>query len=172
MFGNTGKIIEVDLSAGTIEQKNLPEEYYRKYIGGSGLAALFWDEETYPPTAAEACRLMNGPFAGLKMSGASRNSAAGRSPLTGVWGDSSCGGYFAPELRYAGFDGIVITGKAAAPTLLVIQDDTATLVDAAAYWTKGVESVNTELKAKYGKDARTVLIGPAGETRQVCQYHE
>ena len=167
MFGNTGKIIEVDLSAGTIEKKNLPEEYYTKYIGGSGLAAkLFWDRGNFKtdPLAPEAMLVfMNGPFAGLKMSGASRNSVAGRSPLTGVWGDSSCGGYFAPELRYAGYDGIVITGKANAPSLLLLEDEKVSLVDAGAWWGKGIETVNVELKAKYGKDARTVLIGPAGE---------
>ncbi len=167
MFGNTGKIIEVDLSAGTIEKKNLPQDDYTKYIGGSGLAAkLFWDRGDFKaePLAPEAMLVyMNGPFAGLKMSGASRNSVAGRSPLTGVWGDSSCGGYFAPELRYAGYDGIVITGKAKAPSLLLIEDDKVSLVDAGAWWGKGIETVNVELKAKYGKDARTVLIGPAGE---------
>jgi aldehyde:ferredoxin oxidoreductase len=167
MFGNTGKIIEVDLSAGTIDTKNLPEEHYTKYIGGSGLAAkLFWDRGNYTadPLSPEAMLVfMNGPFAGLKMSGASRNSVAGRSPLTGVWGDSSCGGYFAPELRYAGYDGIVITGKAAAPSLLVIEDDKVSLVDAGAWWGKGIESVNADLKGKYGKNCRTVVIGPAGE---------
>ncbi len=167
MFGNTGKIIEVNLTTGAVERKTLPEEYYKKYIGGSGLAAkLFWDRANYTtdPLAPEAMLVfMNGPFAGLKMSGASRNSVAGRSPLTGVWGDSSCGGYFAPELRYAGLDGIVITGKAAAPTLIIIQDDKVTLEAAAPYWGKGIESVNTELKAQYGKDARTLLIGQAGE---------
>ena len=167
MFGNTGKVIEVDLSAGTIGKKTLPEEYYKKYIGGSGLAAkLFWDRGNFDtePLAPEAMLVfMNGPFAGLKMSGASRNSVAGRSPLTGAWGDSSCGGYFAPELRYAGYDGIVITGKAEAPSLLVIEDDNVSLVDAAPYWGKGIESVNDGLKEKYGKNCRTVVIGPAGE---------
>ena len=105
MFGNTGKIVEVNLTTGAVERKTLPEEYYKKYIGGSGLAAkLFWDrgDFTSDPLAPEATlTFMNGPFAGLKMAGASRNSVTGRSPLTGVWGDSSCGGYFAPELRYA-----------------------------------------------------------------------
>jgi len=167
MFGNTGKIIEVNLTTGAVEHKNLPEEYYKKYIGGSGLAAkLFWDRGNFSadPLAPEAMLVfMNGPCAGLKMSGASRNSVAGRSPLTGVWGDSSCGGYFAPELRYSGYDGIIITGKAADPTLLVIQGDKVALEAAAAYWGKGIETVNAELKAAYGKDARTILIGPAGE---------
>jgi aldehyde:ferredoxin oxidoreductase len=167
MFGNTGRVIEVDLSAGTIEKKTLAEGLYKKYIGGSGLAAkLFWDRGNFTadPLSPEAMLIfMNGPFAGLKMSGASRNSVAGRSPLTGSWGDSSCGGYFAPELRYAGYDGIVITGKAANPSLILIVDDDVKIVDAAALWGKGIETANAELKGTYGKAARTVLIGPAGE---------
>ena len=167
MFGNTGNIIEVDLSTGKIEKKTLPEEVYKKYIGGSGLAAkIFWDRGNFTadPLAPEAMLVfMNGPFAGLKMSGASRNSVAGRSPLTGSWGDSSCGGYFAPELRYAGYDGIIITGKAKSPSLILIADDKVSIDDSTPWWGKGIEAVNVELKKKYGKDARTVLIGPAGE---------
>ncbi len=127
MHGNTGKILNVNLSDGEIRITTLPEEYYRKYIGGSGLAAkLFWEQGDFDadPLSPEAMLIfMNGPFAGLKLSGASRNSVAGRSPLTGCWGDSSCGGYFAPELRYAGYDGIIITGKAPNPSMLVIEDD-------------------------------------------------
>ena len=106
---------------------------------------------------------MNGPFAGLKLSGASRNSVAGRSPLTGCWGDSSCGGYFAPELRYAGYDGIVITGKAPGPSMLLLEDDQAHVLDAAEYWGKGIEEVTRLIKARYGRSYRTLVIGPAGE---------
>jgi len=111
MKGNTGKVINVDLTAGSSNVETLPEEYYRQYIGGSGLAAkIFWERGRFDidPLAPEAMLIfMNGPFAGLRLSGASRNSVAGCSPLTGHWGDSSGGGYFAPELRYAGFDGVI-----------------------------------------------------------------
>ncbi|MBW1899367.1 MAG: aldehyde:ferredoxin oxidoreductase, partial [Deltaproteobacteria bacterium] len=116
MKGNTGKIITIDLSTEKIEIADLPEEYYKKYIGGSGLAAkYFWEKADFsaePLSEGAMLLFMNGPFAGLRLSGASRSCVAGRSPLTGNWGDSSCGGYFAPELRYAGYDGIAITGKA------------------------------------------------------------
>ncbi len=108
---------------------------------------------------------MNRPFAGLKLSGASRFSVAGRSPLTGNWGDSSCGGYFAPELRYAGFDGIVLTGKAESPVLLIIEDDAIRLESAAAYRGKGIGDVNRSLKDRFGKSWRTLVIGPAGENQ-------
>ena len=167
MHGNTGKILRVDLSTGEIRTSTLPEEYYRKYIGGSGLAAkVFWEEGDFnaDPLSPEAMLIfMNGPFAGLKLSGASRNSVAGRSPLTGCWGDSSCGGYFAPELRYAGYDGIVITGKAPRPSMLLLEDDQTRVLDAAEYWGKGIEEATRLIKARYGKSYRTLVIGPAGE---------
>jgi aldehyde:ferredoxin oxidoreductase len=167
MKANTGKILRVDLSAGKAEVEKLPGEYYRKYIGGSGLAAkYFWEKGSFDAGALspEAMLIfMNGPFAGLKLSGASRNSVAGRSPLTGHWADSSCGGFFAPELRYAGFDGIVITGKSPGPSILLVEDEKVTVADGAEYWGKGVEQVNKDLKKKFGKNHRTLVIGPAGE---------
>lgn len=167
MKGNTGKIINVNLSTAHIEEESLPEEYYKNYIGGSGLAAkLFWERGDFAadPLSSEAMLIfMNGPFAGLKLSGASRGSVAGCSPLTGHWGDSSCGGYFAPELRYAGYDGIIITGKSPIPVLMLIEDNNIRMVDASVYWSKGIDEVNRSLKEVYGKNARTMVIGPAGE---------
>jgi aldehyde:ferredoxin oxidoreductase len=167
MKGNTGKVINVDLTSGSVRIETLPEEYYKQYIGGSGLAAkIFWERGRFDidPLAPEAMLLfMNGPFAGLRISGASRNSVAGCSPLTGHWGDSSCGGYFAPELRYAGYDGLIITGKSANPAYLLVRDDSIEIVDAGDYWGKGTEEVTAALKAKLGKDHRTLVIGPAAE---------
>jgi aldehyde:ferredoxin oxidoreductase len=167
MKANTGKIIDVDLSRGSITIDELPEEYYTKYIGGSGLAAkIFWERGNFDadPLSPEAMLLFtNGPFAGLKLSGVSRHSTAGRSPLTGGWGDSSCGGYFAPELRYAGYDGLVITGKSEKPSLLLIEDDKVKILDASEYWGKGATDVNGALKERFGKAYRTLVIGPAGE---------
>jgi aldehyde:ferredoxin oxidoreductase len=167
MKANTGKIIRVDLTAGAVSIEMMPEDNYRKYVGGSGLAAkYFWDKGDFNADALspEAMLIfMNGPFAGLKLSGASRNSLAGRSPLTGHWADSSCGGFFAPELRFAGYDGIVLTGKSPKPSVLLIEDDKISIVDGSEYWGKGIEEVNKGLKNKYGKNYRTVVIGPAGE---------
>ncbi|TAL39302.1 MAG: hypothetical protein EPN93_01835 [Spirochaetes bacterium] len=167
MKANTGKIIRADLTSGKVTIETLPEDYYLKFIGGSGLAAkYFWEKGDFKADAlsSEAMLIfMNGPFAGLKLSGASRNSVAGRSPLTGHWADSSCGGYFAPELRFAGYDGLVITGKASTPSILLIEDDTISILDGSAYWGKGIDQVNRDLKEKYGKTYRTLVIGPAGE---------
>ncbi|NPU85648.1 MAG: aldehyde ferredoxin oxidoreductase family protein [Syntrophaceae bacterium] len=167
MKGNTGKILNVDLTAGKTEIEALPEAWYRQYIGGSGLAAkLFMERGRFdldPLDPSAMLIFMNGPFAGLRLSGASRNSVAGCSPLTGHWGDSSCGGYFAPELRYCGLDGIVITGRTEKPSLLLVEDDRAQVLDASDLWGKGTEEVTRLLKERYGKNARTLVIGPAAE---------
>lgn len=167
MHGNTGKIININLSSGAIDVETLPEEWYRLYIGGSGLAAKIFQKRgnfSIDPLAPEAMLIfMNGPFAGLKLSGASRMSVAGCSPLTGHWGDSSCGGYFAPELRYCGFDGIVVTGRAETPSLIRIEGDTVELIPAREYGGLGTEETTRLLKERFGKGCRTMTIGPAGE---------
>jgi len=167
MNANTGKIIHVNLTAGHASIETLPEEWYRLYIGGSGLAAKIFQERgnfSIDPLDPEAMLIfMNGPFAGLKLSGASRGSVAGCSPLTGHWGDSSCGGSFAPELRYCGFDGIVVTGRAESPALIHIEGDKIELLSAEAYWRLGTEETTRLLKGRFGKASRTMTIGPAGE---------
>src|SRR5208337_3185352 len=167
MQGNTGNVIEVDLTERSVKVGSPPGGWYPGYIGGSGLAArLFWEMGDFDadPLSPEAMLIfMNGPFAGLKLSGTSRMSVGGRSPLTGNWGDSSCGGYFAPELRYAGYDGIVLRGRTAAPSLLLIEDGRIEIMDAASYWGKGIEEVNSGLKERFGKNHRTLVTGPAGE---------
>ena len=111
MKGNTGRFLRLDLSEGSIVPLDPPFDCYRKFIGGAGLAAKLFSEygnlEADPLAPDSLLIFALGPFAGLRLSGASRFSVAARSPLTGHWADSSCGGNFAPELRYAGFDGML-----------------------------------------------------------------
>ena len=129
-------------------------------------AKYFWEHGDFnaDPLAPEAMlMIMNGPLAGLKLSGASRCSIAGRSPLTGHWADSSCGGYFAPELRYAGYDGLIFTGRSDRPCLVLIEDEHVQILDASEYWGHGVEYVNRALKERFSPAFRNLVIGPAGE---------
>ncbi len=167
MYGNTGNIAIVDLSAGTVENLGLAADTYRRFIGGSGLAAkLFFDRADFsaePLDPGALLMFLNGPLAGVKLSGASRMTAAARSPLTGAFADSSCGGYFAPAMRYAGLDGVVITGKSARPAVLVLRDGTAAVEDADGLWGKGIIECVPALAERYGKKARNLVIGPAGE---------
>jgi len=95
MFGNSGKVLEVDLSSGQIETLELEEDIYKKYIGGAGLAAkLLFDRGNLDADPLDPDALLifaTGPMAGTGMYGTSRFSVGARSPLTGIWGQASCG---------------------------------------------------------------------------------
>ncbi|HSV95897.1 MAG TPA: aldehyde ferredoxin oxidoreductase family protein [Spirochaetota bacterium] len=178
MYANTGKIAKVDLTARKVEDMRLSEEVYRAFIGGSGLAAkLFMDmaDMSADALSPEAPLIfMNGPLAGVRLSGASRMSAAARSPLTGGFADSSCGGYFAPALRYAGYDGMIITGKAERPSMLLISGGAVSIADAGELWGGGIAEATAVLRERYGMRSRSLVIGPAGENLVplACVMHE
>jgi aldehyde:ferredoxin oxidoreductase len=167
MNGNTGRIADIDLTTGMVKILQLPEEAYRRFIGGSGLAAkVFWDRADFAADALspEALLiLMNGPLTGIKLSGASRMNATARSPLTGGIAESSCGGYFPPALRLAGFDGLVISGRAKNPSCLLIDKGTVTIEAAGPLWGKGILECTADLQKTYGKKSTSLVIGPAGE---------
>lgn len=178
MFANTGRIAKVDLTSGRLDDIHLPEETYRAFIGGSGLAAkLFMDTADMSAgalTPEAPLIFMNGPLAGVKLSGASRMSAAARSPLTGAFADSSCGGYFAPALRYAGYDGMIITGKAERPSMLLISGGAVSIVEAGTLWGNGIIGTTAAVRERFGARARSLVIGPAGENLVpfACIMHE
>ena len=167
MFGNTGKVLEVDLSSGQIETLELEEDIYKKYIGGVGLAAkLLFDRGNLDADPLDPDTLLifaTGPMAGTGMYGTSRFSVGARSPLTGIWGQASCGGNFGPELSRCGYDAVIFKGKADKPVSLVIGDETAEIVDAGDLWGKDVYETTDILKEKYGKQEKILAIGPAAE---------
>ncbi|HPC86190.1 MAG TPA: aldehyde ferredoxin oxidoreductase family protein [Smithellaceae bacterium] len=167
MKGNTGRIADINLSTGNVSTLQLPEETYRRYIGGSGLAArIFWDRADFSadPLSPEAILiLMNGPLTGVKLSGVSRMNATARSPLTGGIAESSCGGYFPPALRLAGFDGLILSGRAARPSVLLIENESVSVRDAGNLWGMGILECTRELHKTYGKKSTSLIIGPAGE---------
>lgn len=167
MKGNTGKIAVINLTTGAVENLQLPEDTYRRFIGGSGLAAkLFWDRADFSaePLSPEALLIfMNGPLTGIKLSGVSRMNATARSPLTGGLAESSCGGYFPPALRLAGYDGLMITGKAKNPSYLLIDQGTVTIEAAGPLWGKGILECTEDLQKIYSKKSTSLVIGPAGE---------
>jgi aldehyde:ferredoxin oxidoreductase len=167
MYGNAGIFLEVDLSTGQTEEIAVEEELYRLYIGGAGLAAkLLFDRgdlEAEPLDPESLLIFAAGPFADTGMYGTSRFSVCGRSPLTGVWGQSSCGGNFGPEMRRCGYDGIIFKGKAEKPVCLLLGNNSAELVDASDLWGKDVYEVTDALKEKYTKRHKVCTIGPASE---------
>ncbi len=173
-----GKILNVNVSTGTITPEHLPDQMYKDYLGGYGLGVrLLWDRI---PAGADALGpdnilgLMPGVMTGTPIFG-NRFQAVCKSPLHGGWGDANCGGDFGPYLKFAGWDGILISGMARKPVYILIDDDKVSIEDAAAYW--GVDAITAEkqFKEKYGKKTSVALIGPASEKLSlitgICNDH-
>jgi aldehyde:ferredoxin oxidoreductase len=168
MNGYMGTILCVDLSAGEVWDEPLDEAYARDFVGGSGLAARMVldrvDEHTDPLGPDNPFVLMTGPLVGTAMPSAGRCSVCALSPLTGIWGEANTGGFIGPELRFAGYDGIVITGRAPSPTWLSVVEGRAELHDAAELW--GADTYETQEQVRLALSepkARVACIGTAGE---------
>ena len=118
-YGYHGKILHVDLTTRKLEVEEPDETFYRKYMGGSAMGAYFLIKHTPPgadPMGPEnTLSLMVGVVTGAPFSGQSRVTATAKSPETGLIGDSQAGGFWPAELKAAGFDGVVIHGKAERP---------------------------------------------------------
>jgi len=164
--GYAGRFLRVDLTEGRCSPFTVADALLRKFIGGSSLGAkLFLDG--FPlradPLAPESpLMVMTGPMVGSGFPGSSRFAVCAKSPLTGIWGESACGGTFGPELKKAGYDGIVITGRAEKPVVLSIAEGEAKLIDASGLWGKDVYETTDLLKAA-DKRVKVLAIGPAGE---------
>lgn len=168
MDGYTGKILHVDLTAGTIEVEQPPETFYRTYLGGSLMGAYYLLKHT--PAGADplgpenTLSLIIGPVTGSAISGQSRVSATAKSPLTGLLAESTSGGFWPAELRFAGFDGIVIHGKAEKPVYLWVHDGEFELRDAAHLWGKFTANVEDAIREELNDRRIQVLqCGPAAE---------
>ena len=164
--GYIGKILWVNLTDGTFKEEDLPEEIYRQYLGGIGLAAKLIYENVPPKTDALSPESVFGFFPGLLTGTVApltgRFMVAGKSPLTKTWGDSNCGGYFGPEIKKCGYDAILIKGMAESPKYITIIEDNNQILDASDLW--GLDAVQTEdkLKEKYGR-VQIASIGQSGE---------
>ncbi|MBC7251711.1 MAG: aldehyde ferredoxin oxidoreductase family protein [Anaerolineae bacterium] len=163
----TGKLLRVDLSTGTWTVQEISEEMVRGYLLGSGLAAkLFYDEMDPQRDAldpASPLYFMSGLLTGTLAPTGCRSSVCGRSPLTGIWNESNVGGYWGAELRFAGFDGIVVTGRAPQPVYLWIHDGTVELRPADDLWGKDCFQVRELLRSATDPRAEIACVGPAGE---------
>jgi aldehyde:ferredoxin oxidoreductase len=170
MNGYCGKLLYVNLTDGRLEERPLAEETARLYMGGCTLAArLLIDmkaHEADPLGPDNAFVVMTGPLVGTSMPGSGRFEIAARSPLTGGFGVSSAGGHFGPELKFAGFDGIVVTGASPEPVYLWIKDGKPELLPAAPLWGKTASETRAAIAAERNeKGCRTICIGPAGENK-------
>jgi len=170
MKGYAGKILHVDLTGGKLWTEEPDEAIYRKYLGGSCLGAYYVLKDMDPKAEAlsehNVISINISPTAGAIVAGSSRVSVTAKSPLTGMIGAAESGGYAGAELRFAGYDGIVITGKAAVPKYLAITPDGPQLKDAGDIW--GMVTGDAQDRMRKEIDApngRSILIGPAGENK-------
>jgi len=165
--GYMGRILTVDLSKGEFREEAIPDEIYEKYLSGLGLAAfLLYDripKGADPLGPENILGFVSGLLTGTGSLFAGRWMVAGKSPLTGTWGDANCGGSFSPAIKRCGYDGIFFEGASDRPVYLYVDSRKAELKDASHLW--GKDTVETEelLQEKYGPGARIAVIGPAGE---------
>ena len=167
-YGSTAKVLRVNLTTRKIEVEELSEAFYRLYPGGKALAGYFMLKEipphTEPLSPENVLVIANGLLTGSPVSTATRYVVSARSPLTGGYGESEAGGFWGPELKMAGFEAIIITGKAAEPAYLWMQDGQAELRSAKHLWGRTPVDVQNDIRAELGDDkVRVLQIGPAGE---------
>ncbi len=167
-YGYHGKILHVDLTAGKLNIEEPGAKFYRKYMGGSAMGAYSLLKHTPPGTAPLAPKntlsLMASVVTGAPFSGQSRVTATAKSPITDLVGDSQGGGSWPAELKFAGFDGIVIRGKAEKPVYLWINNGEAELRDASHLWGKFTAEVEDVLFDELDdKRIQVLQCGPAGE---------
>lgn len=175
MGGYNCKILRVNLSQSSVASEPLTYEFARKYIGGAGFIAYFLWKEMKPKTDALSPEnkliFALGPVTGLSLPGASRYCVGAKSPLTGGIAKSESGGFWMADLKRAGFDAIVIEGKAQEPVYLWINDGKAEIKDAGHLWGKDTKETQQALRDELGdQGVKVASIGPAGEkmVRYAC----
>jgi len=162
-----GRFLNINLSSRQVDIVPVSEDQARALFLGSGLAASLYYEQMRPDVApldpASPVYIFTGLFTGTILPTGCKFNVCGRSPLTGVWNESTGGGYWGPELRFAGYDGIAITGRADAPVYVWITKSGAEIRDARDLW--GLDSYETveRIRERTDPKARTIAIGPAGE---------
>ena len=164
----TAKLLHADLTTRQTRVEEVPELTLRKYLGGGAMAEHILLRELQPgvdPFGPDNILVfMTSVINGLSLSGTNRYTAAAKSPLTGGYGESEAGGWWGPELRAAGWDGVVVHGKADTPTYLWIKDDRIEFRDAGAYWGQLSGEVQDGLEAELGdKRIRVLQCGVSGE---------
>jgi len=167
-YGHNGKILRVNLSKGEISIEEPDEAIYRKYLGGGALAAYYLlrglEPGVEPVSPDNIIVFMTGLIAGTNISGNSRYTVAAKSPLTNGYGESEAGGWWGPELKFAGFDGIIVKGKSEKPVYLWIHDGEVEIRDASQYWGVLSGEVQDGILEELGDPRIRVLqTGVAGE---------
>ncbi len=167
-FGYTGSILHVDLTKHELTIEKPPVEFYRTYMGGGAMGLYYILKEMKagidPLSPENILTFMDSIVTGVPVPGQSRIAVNAKSPTSGAIGDSQAGGFFPAELKFAGFDGIVIRGKSPKPVYLWLHNGEAELRDAAHLWGKSTRVVDAMLKEEVGDaKAQVAQVGPAAE---------
>lgn len=176
--GYYGKLLEVNLSTGKIEKTRIPDSDIQNFLGGRGLGAkILYDRlkpGTDPLSPENILMFLTGPFVGYPIPSSSRTCVVTKSPRTSpvekIYEHSSTlsyanmGGFFGPELKYAGYDGLLVTGKSDKPVYILIEDENVSIEDASEYWGMKTDEFDKIFHSRLGKDRyESCYIGPAGE---------
>ena len=166
--GWTGTILRVNLTRGTIKKEALREDWAREYVGGRGLGARYLWEESDPTvdpfSPKNKLLFVTGPLTGTNASCGARYMVVTKGALTGAITTSNSGGHWGPELKCAGYDMVIVEGRAAHPCYLWIHNDTVELRPAEHLWGKGVWDTEEIIRTETGvPDTIVASIGPAGE---------
>lgn len=172
MNGYTGTILRVNLEKKTVVKEPLNLKAANDFVGARGLGTKYFCDEVDPKVDAlgpdNKLIFMTGPLTGTAASCSGRYEVVAKAPLTGTIGAANSGGHFGPELKYAGYDGIIFEGVSDSPVYLYINDDKVELRDASHLWGKTVFETTDELNKTCGASFRVACIGPTGEN--LCLY--
>ncbi|GFN22682.1 aldehyde ferredoxin oxidoreductase family protein [Thermanaeromonas sp. C210] len=170
MYGYNGKVAVVDLTTRTVQEKPLTSEEARKFIGGSGLGAYYLarhfkehsgDAAVDPFSPENPLIFTVGPYVDTPVPCSGRHAVTTLSPLTGIFAESDIGGSWGVAFKRAGYDGLIVTGRADSPVYILVAGGRVSIHDAAAYWGKDTFATYEQLKGATGGEV--TCIGPAGE---------
>jgi aldehyde:ferredoxin oxidoreductase len=173
-LGYMGQILRVNLTTGEIFKEPLPRELMEDYIGGRGfgiklLSDLLPDPANVDPLGPENVLIFStGPLNGTMSPSSGRYTVTTKSPLTGIFGDANSGGAFGAEIKFAGYDVIIVEGQASELVYLNIRDDKVEVIPSSDLAGKGVMDTTDLLVEKEGRDTKVACIGPAGENMVFC----
>jgi aldehyde:ferredoxin oxidoreductase len=168
LYGYGGHILRVDLTSGKIRREKTDPDYMLQVIGGRGFnSTRLFDElkRDIDPLSPENMLLIGvGPLTGTLLPTSAYITISGKSPLTGILGDSAAGGFFGPALKHAGYDQIVISGRSEKPCYLVVTDENVEIRDAAELWGRDIWETTAAIRQALNDNAvQIAAIGPAGE---------
>ncbi len=167
MYGWTGTILRINLSTGKIGRESTDPHLAKTYLGARGLGTRYFCDEVDPkidPFSPENKLIFApGPFTGTYAPSAGRYDVVTKGPLNGTIAASNSGGAFGAEMKFAGYDMVIVEGKSPKPAYLWIQDDKVEIRDAAGLWGKIVPDATDMLRAETDEEAKVACIGPAGE---------